>query len=514
MTFILPEQLEAGAVLPQCLDGQYVPPDVFEALMQPGKTFADSRVQEDRRAATNVEFLRSLLYGSQIVVNRAFLINNHFLTDFFASPQKKNSSRQSFAKLMRDRAIVPFLAGEASLDDPLPFNTSPEGTNALKRLLEEVGSDFRSVRLGDTNDEAKRNAAKLGADFTGYFTGHKVMNIESEEVRNIFTAMLRELRGKAEVSEPDVRSFKENFDRVADFIYNYKSPSGSVGRHELYAEFFAWGPEAVVAGDYRPPRDDMPFHRELKKLIDLRYNTVLPDALHRYCLTPAHLPTRSALQTAYRGEGVRLLNQTAQLEEVRREFMALSQKSLNFPRITDFTLAHVVEVRKLDAWGAFRDAQSDVLSQMDPLKSISFLPRYNEAVYAFQEALHAYHRTHVVRDPIQRRCSMTVRLVVRVAGFLIDLLPVAEPVKMLYHVGSEFAWDLVPERIREVTVNLVVDVFDSEGHVRNEEHSRQLQILHDDAQYTKAELREFLENLHNSKELIATLHDNASQAKK
>ena len=125
---------------------------------------------------------------------------------------------------------------------------------------------------------------------------------------------------------------------------------------------------------------DKPFAAEIKQLLDLRYNTNLPDALGRYALTPFDSLPRTALQEWNdEAKGQR----TITIDDVR----ALVQKSV-FSVMTSgmfiesfgvLHLADVCEVRRTDAWLSYIEAVRDLLD--DPF---SFC-RPNAGAAAVQE---------------------------------------------------------------------------------------------------------------------------------
>src|SRR4051794_20418041 len=113
MPLIHPDSLEADAVVPQCLDNQYVSDAVFEDMLARGVDYRDADVKARREADFKTEFIRSLVYSSQVIIQRAFFVNSDFLFKHYAP--ENGESRAAFARLICDRAIVPFLFRESSL---------------------------------------------------------------------------------------------------------------------------------------------------------------------------------------------------------------------------------------------------------------------------------------------------------------------------------------------------------------------------------------------------------------
>jgi hypothetical protein len=135
-TLIGPESLEHDAVVPQCLDNQYVSDSVFAKMVAGSLDYDHAEIARLRENDFRTEFIRSLVYSSQVVIQRAFLKNSAFLYKNFLPEDTENF--QAFAQLIRDEAIIPFLFKESSLKDELSFDFSKEGDRATKALLDEL----------------------------------------------------------------------------------------------------------------------------------------------------------------------------------------------------------------------------------------------------------------------------------------------------------------------------------------------------------------------------------------
>src|SRR5436190_566679 len=94
-----PDSLEVDAVVPQCLDNQYVSDAVFAQMLERGVDYRDRDIAAAREADFRTEFIRSLVYSSQVIIQRAFLKNSEFLYKNYAPDNGNNL--QSFAQLVR-----------------------------------------------------------------------------------------------------------------------------------------------------------------------------------------------------------------------------------------------------------------------------------------------------------------------------------------------------------------------------------------------------------------------------
>jgi hypothetical protein len=75
-TFMTRDQLEADAVVPQCLDNQFVSERVFRHMIDSDADYSDKTVHDLRETETKSELIRSLVYASQVIINRAYMRNN------------------------------------------------------------------------------------------------------------------------------------------------------------------------------------------------------------------------------------------------------------------------------------------------------------------------------------------------------------------------------------------------------------------------------------------------------
>jgi hypothetical protein len=133
-----PEGLEIDAVVPQCLDNQYVSDDVFQDMIARGVDYRDESVVSARERDFRTEFIRSLVYSSQVVIQRAYFKNSDFLYKNYLPEQGVNLV--AFAELLRQGAIVPFLYRESSLRDQLLFDVRKEGDRRPRPCSKRPGT--------------------------------------------------------------------------------------------------------------------------------------------------------------------------------------------------------------------------------------------------------------------------------------------------------------------------------------------------------------------------------------
>jgi len=118
-----------------------------------------------------------------------------------------------------------------------------------------------------------------------------------------------------------------------------------------------------------------PFAGQLKMLVDLAYNTTLPETLDRYPLRPEESLHRSALQEWKQrpdsGSRRRTVSADAATRAVilRRTAFDLATADLPIPALADLSLAHVAEARSTDEWLSYMAALSDLVAHPEAFAS-------------------------------------------------------------------------------------------------------------------------------------------------
>jgi hypothetical protein len=458
-----PGALEADAVVPQCLDNQYVSDDTFTAMLARGADYRDSEIATLRESAFKTEFIRSLVYTSQIVIQRASFKNSEFL--FRQYRPELGENLRAFAALIRERAIIPFLFAESSLDDRLEFDTRAEGDQALRALLDEVAGDMTCVRLA-VNDDANRRATDGMAAAFG--AGLMRLLSMSGEQRN---AMASELFAAPDrLQAPGAwKAFEGAIDQLVDYTVKkartLREADKLITRTDVYRDNFCLeAKDSVVNGRFREPSADQPFLLELKKYVDLVYNTNLPDRLKRYTFTPAGMPSRLALQDdprmGYPDDAIsHVVADGAVLESIRRTFEANVHRAMTLPLLRDLTVADIRQIRALPEWSMFKDSQVALLRE--PLRCLELIGTFQRDFDQFQRALSSwYSRTHGQVRTEQRYVSL-VSLALSVAGKTIvagSNLGIVE--KAAGIALSDAVIASIPRKIKGIAAKLLVGVYD------------------------------------------------------
>jgi hypothetical protein len=510
---INPDGLEPDAVVPQCLDNQYISDNVFQDMITRGVNYLDGKVAAARELDFRTEFIRSLVYSSQVVIQRASLKNSKFL---YKNYQPENGeSLEAFAKLMRAHAIIPYLYDESTLTAEQDFKVIDEGDLAVRALLREVGDDVRCVRLAVGNKKNSEATKIMAKDFGEGLTH---LNSLDSEQRN---AMASELFSDFSVLQQEGKwqEFEDAVDNFADYAYKkigeLRKRKKNIKRQHVYEDLFVAGDtdekrrENVALGKFKKPSAGDPFLLELKKYVDLVYNVNLPDHLRRYTFTPVNMPSRMALQDKprdddYTHEQIRtMVSNPEALEWIRRSFMARTQSAMSLPLLSELSVADVVAVRELPEWESFKDAQQKILK--NPLRYLDRLEPFQESFDLFQRALSKwYNRTYGRKRTEQRYCNF-VTLLLSIGGITV----VAGS-----HLGSiphDAAGVAIPELVRKLprsvtgyAAKLLVGVYDVGQHRLDTDRSYTIELMQSGEELMREDIAELLVSVDRSEDPLPT----------
>lgn len=507
-----PDELEVDAVVPQCLDNQYVSDRVFAEMMRRRVDYTDPDIAEQRESDFRREFIRSLVYSSQVVIQRAFFRNSDYLYKHYL-PHDPHSVN-AFATLLRDKAVVPFLLRESSLADQPEFDLRDEGDRAAQALFGEVGDDAVCVRLGVTPESNRAAVSAMRSNF-----GTQLMRLVTldPDQRNAMAAELFAEPGRLQDTEA-WRTFNRALDGLARRAMDLAQEGSAGGRDPLtrqvvYEDRFVTpgDPLAVVNGHFRRPDADDPFLFELKKYVDLVYNVNLPDHLKRYTFTPVRMPTRLAMQDApqdrYGHENItQAVTQAEALEQVQRAFMAGAQRAMSLPLLSDLTVADVVEVRKLPEWLPFKESQAAILK--DPLHCAELLPQFQQHFDAFQRALSAWYNRAYARRATEEKYVSVVSLALSVAGQLVIAGTNLDP---MAGVAAGLASDQVvrrlPDRIKGYAAKLMIGVYDLGARRLDAERSYTIELMQTEAELLKGDVLDLLGGLGRTEPFVGHIAD-------
>ncbi|HKT40537.1 MAG TPA: hypothetical protein VJR48_19350, partial [Ktedonobacterales bacterium] len=121
---ILPGDLKPVSIMAQALDNQWVPTELLNRIFKrnrsrmpfrPKASLSSDWVRKERERLVRAEYVRALVNSDQIVVNRAYIYNNHaVIRDYERQPVtvEQSNTRNALKQLLSNHVIVPFLYTE------------------------------------------------------------------------------------------------------------------------------------------------------------------------------------------------------------------------------------------------------------------------------------------------------------------------------------------------------------------------------------------------------------------
>jgi hypothetical protein len=337
---IEPRELGFAPVIVQALDNQWLP---LSLLRKEHFSSSIENLEEHREKLVRAEYIRALINGRQIVINRAYLYNNPLL---FRDYLPGNPNREAFKSFLTDGTIVPFLLQEKTPDKKPAYDTLVQGFEAWQQLCQEVR--MHCLRLSwDDKENGQMIRSRLAQRFHDF-----AQNINT---RNI-NAYIREFR----LDQSIEISFRRRLNDVVRLCLDFFDQDKLISRNDLYKEF-------VTLGDNTAKKMydvSKPFASEIKQIIDLAYNSYLADALNGYLLVPLESLSTAALQEWYQTKNQLSLIIPSNIRKVwQQAVFPLIQAGLYLKSTDLLSLQDVQEIRKTEEWKTYIESLEALLQQ-------------------------------------------------------------------------------------------------------------------------------------------------------
>lgn len=339
-------EMKPVRVMVQALDNQWMPRALAPEAFKTGQI--TRQIDRRLRKAARAEYLRALINGQQVIMNRAFLYNSLAVSqDYF----RKGPQRDAFKRLLEQAVIVPYLLAENS-----PVQPPNSGTGAAssfnpadpffkwQQLCEEAQPSC--IRLSwhpKENSDLLRQ--RLAVPFNNFVSGANNGNMGQ---------YLRDLGLDSSARD----GLSKRLIEMARFCLDLKDQASErlVTRNELYQEF-------ITAGNPVDRRYDhsKPFANEIKQLLDLSYNSNLPDAVSGYLITPVDSLPRTALQEWRPGNIPTTISGDELLTLLRHAAFGLLSEGLNIKSMDRLSLQDICEIRSMDEWAAYMRSMEALL---------------------------------------------------------------------------------------------------------------------------------------------------------
>jgi hypothetical protein len=370
-----PADLAPSCVFPFALDNQWLPVQIGPAAPELNADFSVNGfsgplVRELVTRYQRYNFYLSLIHSRQVILNRASILNSlyfHQLITADARDGSEASETRAFRQLLEDGSIVVFLYGDGEVAPDVKhtpkYSTAKDAVAGWNRLCAETTMfcirenwenpvDQHSVDLlrfcstfaadADTNRMIAANLHLFGQNVDPFLAVLKTIEMQ------VFCQAHMNGTGKpTEVS---------GYSRSAFYRDYVVKDAGSVDA------------DPVLNCVFDPKK---PFHRELKKLIDIRYNSIFANYFGCQAFLPADTPPEDTyLNNLYLRHG----GQCVSLEELEYAFSELFSHSGSFVdagrlagalRLEDWSLDRVVRLRRTPEWQEYIELLEQIYARAD-----------------------------------------------------------------------------------------------------------------------------------------------------
>lgn len=367
-------QLDAFATFPQCADNQFLPLGALKGLYRDKMSLR--KATREREQAVRREYMRALVYSPEVVLNRAYAINE---PQIFQDLRKHPSD---VAELVANGWLtIQLLDDEEDMShiiDGAAFSRDVDGQKAWRQFLRQFGdSQLRYLKLDHSESQAVTNrfpnmVRKL----------LRVDEMDPEQLVELFKGVAIDGYSLERLDE-----FKRFLNEKGEPWVRGKTPT-ELKRNDFYRQFVFPDDAADTSRAEIDPHKL--FAYELKLIVDLAYNNNLPATLLRQSFIPMELPSPLCLPSDLFGRG---LGQSRVASSVatgvsdgllQQEIIYKSQETFMIPEWAELTVRDVREIR---AWPEWREFDNSFRSLVDSIAPDQFFQRVSE-LNAALEILH------------------------------------------------------------------------------------------------------------------------------
>lgn len=255
-----------NTVNPLALDNTWCPEEFYEMLE------SDSHLRY-RRKIQAWEVYRGLLHSPQVLINRAFLQNNDIFIDWYSN---KNEDYDAFCKLLETGALTLYIFKEDS-----PWQEPTYSVPTWKNWM-ELCKDHKMYCL-KLDWDSTANARK--ADRALSYAFHNFCLTAADDVY-----LMEDLKNTFQIQTD---AFQDVWKRVQKQALSCKQNTGKNYTREQFYKDFVIKDNAEVK--YSNIDLEKPFSKVLKRIIDLKYNLNLSQALGLKLLVPKDWPLDPSL---------------------------------------------------------------------------------------------------------------------------------------------------------------------------------------------------------------------------
>lgn len=283
--------LAPSTAFPFALDNQWLPDEVISSESELRSQFLkcgfeSEEVQKYLEKFQKKNLYQSLLHTRQIILNRASILNSRSLQKFYSSEKGYGEKeKDAFSELLRDGSIVVFLYGDNELT---PYVSNLPKYSTLQHSIEAWNDLCTRISMYCIRENWETPVDKHRQEFVKQCTT-LAFNTETNE-------MLAECFGFDSTARNEFFTILKEIEMTV-FLQTHIIGTGHRSKVEGYSRSSFYKSFIVTekSNDHPYPvlncifDHDKPFHEELKKIIDVYYNSIFTNYFNCAALIPSDI---------------------------------------------------------------------------------------------------------------------------------------------------------------------------------------------------------------------------------
>lgn len=258
---VSPGEVSPHAVYPFVMDNQWCPLSFYENKNFQKDGLADRELEKAREEIQRKEICRGLLHARQLLVNRAFLQNSKVFIQWYKAHGTKEYD--SFCRLLESGAILLVLFREQMPCEETAYDNTD--WTAWKQLCAEHVTYCLRMDWEDDRTNEMETDKLLGFPFHNYCVTTAENKYRIEEMTNAFA-----------LSQADAEKMRRIWKQIQNSAIRTREKTGKgYTRNQFYTDYIIEENSNVVECCISPEKR---FARELKQMIDMRYNLNFAEA--------------------------------------------------------------------------------------------------------------------------------------------------------------------------------------------------------------------------------------------
>lgn len=314
--------LAPSTVFPFALDNQWLPDEIMDEdselkgeFLKYG--FESEKIEEYLDDFQMKNLCLALIHSRQIIVNRASILNSHSLQRLYCDEYGYDSDEKAaFLKLLRDGSIVVFLYGDKEIT---PYISKLPKYSIKKSVVEEWNNLCMQIPMYCIRENWETPIDTHRQEFAKQCT---TLAINSE-----MNNMLAECFGFNEADKKEFFTILKEIEMTV-FLQTHIIGTGYRGTVEGYSRSSFYKSFIVAEKTKEHPEPvlycifdrEKPFQKQLKKLIDVYYNSIFTNKFNCSAMIPNNIkPEDTFIQQMYLKHGGKEVG-TDELEYAFSEF--------------------------------------------------------------------------------------------------------------------------------------------------------------------------------------------------